>query len=157
MAREIERKFLVIGNAWRRLAPGVLFRQGYLNNDKNRTVRIRTMGNKAALTVKGPTVGIERAEFEYEIPFADCERMLDSLALRPLIEKTRYRIPYAGFIWEVDEFHGVNNGLIIAEIELPEADTPFEKPDWIGVEVSGDARYYNSSLISAPYSKWKNH
>lgn len=154
MAREIERKFLVKGNAWRNLAPGVLFRQGYLNDAKERTVRIRTMGDRAVLTVKGPNHGIERAEFEYEIPFADCSLMLDTLALRPLIEKTRYRIPFKGFVWEVDEFHGANDGLIVAEIELPSADTFFEKPDWVGEEVSGDVRYYNSSLISRPFSTW---
>lgn len=154
MAREIERKFLVIGNAWRQSASGVLFRQGYLNDAPERTVRVRTMGEQAVMTVKGRTVGIERAEFEYEIPFEDCERMLDTLALRPLIEKTRYRIPFKGFVWEVDEFHGENEGLVVAEIELPSADTAFEIPEWVGREVSGDARYFNSALISHPYKTW---
>lgn len=156
MAREIERKFLVTGQAWRTLGTGTPFRQGYLNDDKNRTVRLRTMGTRAVLTIKGPTVGIERPEFEYEIPLTDCEAMLESLALKPLIEKTRYRIPYRGFVWEVDEFHGVNEGLILAEIELPSAETAFEKPEWIGKEVSGDPRYFNSALITLPYTRWSD-
>lgn len=155
MGCEIERKFLVSGNAWRALATGVPYRQGYLATDRERTVRIRTVGDRGFITVKGPTTGISRTEYEYEIPFEDCSAMLDTLALHPLIEKTRYKIPFGGFIWEVDEFFGDNSGLILAEIELPAEDTPFDKPDWIGEEVSGDPRYFNSSLIRNPYSNWK--
>ena len=155
MAKEIERKFLVKGDAWRSLAEGVSYRQGYLNSQKERTVRIRTVGEKAYLTVKGPTRGVTRTEFEYEIPYEDCLAMLEELAEKPIIEKKRYRIPAGSYVWEVDEFFGVNEGLILAEIELPSEDTVFEKPDWIGEEVSGDPRYFNSSLVANPYSVWK--
>ncbi len=155
MAKEIERKFLVKGDAWRSLAEGVSYRQGYLNSQKERTVRIRTVGEKAYLTVKGPTRGVTRTEFEYEIPYEDCLAMLEELAEKPIIEKKRYRIPAGSYVWEVDEFFGVNEGLILAEIELPSEDAVFEKPDWIGEEVSGDPRYFNSSLVANPYSVWK--
>ena len=155
MAKEIERKFLVKGAAWRSLAEGVSYRQGYLNSQKERTVRIRTVGEKAYLTVKGPTRGVTRTEFEYEIPYEDCLAMLEELAEKPIIEKKRYRIPAGSYVWEVDEFFGVNEGLILAEIELPSEDAVFEKPDWIGEEVSGDPRYFNSSLVANPYSVWK--
>lgn len=155
MAKEIERKFLVKGNAWRGLAEGVHYRQGYLNSQKERTVRIRTVGDKAVITVKGLTIGCTRLEFEYQIPYADCESMLDNLAEKPLIDKTRYRIPMGKFVWEIDEFHAENDGLIIAEIELPDEDTPFDRPDWIGEEVSSDPRYYNSNLVAHPYSTWE--
>ena len=155
MAKEIERKFLVKGDAWRSLAEGVSYRQGYLNSQKERTVRIRTVGEKAYLTVKGPTRGVTRTEFEYEIPYEDCLAMLEELAEKPIIEKKRYRIPAGSYVWEVDEFFGVNEGLPFAEIELPSEDAVFEKPDWIGEEVSGDPRYFNSSLVANPYSVWK--
>lgn len=155
MAKEIERKFLVKGDAWRSLAEGVSYRQGYLNSQKERTVRIRTVGEKAYLTVKGPTRGVTRTEFEYEIPYEDCLAMLEELAEKPIIEKKRYRIPAGSYVWEVDEFFGVNEGLILAEIELPSEDAVFEKPDWIDEEVSGDPRYFNSSLVANPYSVWK--
>lgn len=155
MAKEIERKFLVRGDAWRALAEGVAYRQGYLNSQKERTVRIRTVGEKAFLTVKGPTRGVTRTEFEYEIPYDDCQAMLDELAEKPIIEKKRYRIPAGPYVWEVDEFFGVNAGLVLAEIELLSEDAVFEKPDWIGEEVSGDSRYFNSSLVANPYSDWK--
>ncbi len=155
MAREIERKFLVVGDEWRKGAVGTHYRQGYLNSVKERTVRIRTVGDKAVLTVKGLTVGCTRMEFEYSIPFEDCGRMLDELAEKPIIEKTRYKIDNGdGFTWEIDEFHGVNQGLIVAEIELPSEDAPFRKPDWIGEEVSSDPRYFNSNLVACPYTTW---
>lgn len=154
MGTEIERKFLVAGDAWRALAPGVAYRQGYLNSAKERTVRIRTVGERAYLTVKGPSVGATRAEYEYEIPPADCNAMLDTLAERPLIEKTRYKIPYGGLTWEVDEFFGDNAGLVVAEVELGSEGQAFEKPAWIGQEVTGDPRYFNSNLIKRPFTTW---
>ncbi len=154
MSTEIERKFLVKGDAWRRLAPGTDYRQGYLHAGKDRTVRIRTVGDQAFLTVKGPTVGLSRLEFEYPIPYEDCLTLLREVAIQPVIEKTRYKIPMGRFVWEVDEFHGVNEGLVVAEIELPSEDTPFEKPDWIGAEVSEDPRYYNAMLATHPFSTW---
>ena len=155
MAKEIERKFLVVGSAWRTLAQGTRYRQGYLNSDKARTVRIRTVGDQAFLTIKGPTIGVTRTEFEYPIPYDDCVTMLNDLAEQPVIDKIRYKIPVDGLIWEVDEFFGANEGLIVAEVELTSEDQAFEKPDWGGEEVSGDVRYYNSSLIKAPYKTWK--
>lgn len=154
MGKEIERKFLVKGDAWRSLAKGKHYRQGYLNSAKERTVRIRTIDDKAFLTVKGPTVGVTRLEFEYPISFEDCTTMLDQLAEKPIIEKTRYKIPMGMHVWEIDEFFGVNAGLIVAEIELESEDTPFEKPEWIGEEVSGDPRYFNSNLVKHPFTTW---
>ncbi len=154
MAKEIERKFLVVGDDWRRLAEGTMYRQGYLNSVKERTVRIRTVGDRAFLTVKGITVGSTRVEYEYEIPVADCNAMLDGLAEQPIIEKKRFRIPFGGLVWEIDEFFGENLGLIVAEVELTSEDQRFDKPAWIGEEVGHDPRYFNSNLIAHPYSKW---
>lgn len=154
MAKEIERKFLVKGDAWRRLAEGTLYRQGYLNSVKERTVRIRTVGERAFLTIKGITVGSTRVEYEYEIPVADCNAMLDGLAEQPIIEKKRYRIPFGGLVWEIDEFFGENLGLIVAEVELKSEDEVFARPDWLGDEVGHDPRYFNSNLIAHPFTKW---
>lgn len=154
MGKEIERKFLVIGNDWRALDQGTMYRQGYLNSAKERTVRVRTVGDKAFLTIKGITVGATRAEYEYEIPFADCNALLDNLAEKPLIEKKRYKIKQGAFVWEIDEFFGENQGLIVAEIELASEDQQFEKPHWVGEEVTGDPRYFNSNLIKHPFTKW---
>ncbi len=155
MAKEIERKFLVKGDEWCSMAEGTLYRQGYLNSVKERTVRIRTVGDKAFLTIKGITIGATRVEYEYEIPTAECNAMLDGLAEKPIIEKKRYKIKFAGLTWEVDEFFGENEGLIVAEVELTSEDQVFEKPEWVGEEVSSDPRYFNSNLIANPYSKWK--
>ena len=152
MAVEIERKFLVSGDQWR-TSQGTLYRQGYLNREKSRTVRVRIAGSKAFLTVKGINKGAVRAEFEYEIPLADAEALL-KICDGPLIEKTRHVIQHGGMTWEIDEFHGDNAGLILAEIELQDADQAFEKPDWLGREVTEDPRYYNSSLSLQPYSSW---
>ena len=146
MGKEIERKFLVKNDAWRSLAQGTMYRQGYLNTDKERTVRVRTVGDKAFLTIKGIPAGVTRAEYEYEIPFDDGNALLDTLAEKPLIEKKRYTIPFQGLVREVDEFFGDNRGLIVAEIELQSEDKQIPKPDWVGDEVSGDPRYFNSNL-----------
>lgn len=157
MGKEIERKFLVIGEAWRGLAQGTLYRQGYLNSAKERTVRVRTVGDKAFLTIKGLTVGASRVEYEYEIPFEDGNFLLDNLAEKPIIEKKRYRIPQGKFVWEIDEFFGENQGLIVAEIELESEDEAFDRPEWAGQEVTGDPRYFNSNLIRHPYTRWQNN
>ena len=154
MAKEIERKFLVVGDDWRALARGTRYRQGYLSTVKERTVRVRTIDNKGFLTVKGVTVGATRSEFEYEIPAADADEMLDDLCEKPIIEKNRYKIPLGGVTWEVDEFLGVNDGLIVAEVELQSEDQSFPKPDWIGEEVTDDPRYFNANLITRPFSTW---
>ena len=154
MAQEIERKFLVTGDAWRKLAKGAVYRQGYLSTVQERTVRVRTVGEKGYLTVKGLSVGAKRAEFEYEIPVTDADVMLDELCEQPLIEKTRYKIPFDGLIWEVDEFASDNEGLIVAEVELSDEDQEIRLPDWIGEEVTDDLRYYNANLIAHPYKSW---
>jgi adenylate cyclase len=154
MAVEIERKFLVQGEAWRSLAPGTRYRQGYLVLNAGKTVRVRVAGSQGYLTIKGPTVGLARAEFEYAIPLEDAMAMLDTLCEKPLIEKTRYRIPYAGMLWEVDEFAGENQGLIMAEVELATVDQAIALPPWIGPEVSQDMRYFNSYLVQHPFSQW---
>jgi len=153
MGQEIERKYLVQGSEWKSLASGTLFRQGYLNSAKERVVRVRTMGDRAALTVKGITVGATRLEFEYDIPLDDAAALLD-LCEQPIIEKTRYRIPLDGLVWEVDEFHGVNEGLTVAECELESEGQEVPCPEWVGQEVTGDPRYFNSNLIAHPYSTW---
>jgi len=154
MGVEIERKFLLLGDAWRRLGQPVLLRQGYLCSEPMRTVRVRIEGDQGRLTIKSKSTGATRGEWEYAIPLQEAEELLDRLCERPLVEKYRRRIDYAGFTWEVDEFLGENAGLVVAEIELPDEDTVYDKPDWIGQEVTGDKRYYNSSLIRSPYSTW---
>ncbi len=154
MAKEIERKFLLSGDEWRAGARGTSYRQGYLSTVKERTVRVRTVGDKGFLTVKGLTRGVERAEFEYEIPVADADAMLDTLCERPLIEKKRYRIEHGGLVWEIDEFFGENAGLLLAEVELEDERQRLDLPKWIGREVSGDPRYFNANLIKNPFTKW---
>ncbi|MEZ0388384.1 MAG: CYTH domain-containing protein [Verrucomicrobium sp.] len=153
MGVEIERKFLVKSDAWREGPTGTLYRQGYLSRDKDRTVRVRQAGAQGFLTIKGGRSGLSRSEFEYPIPLADAQEML-TLCLPPLIEKTRHLRTHQGFLWEIDEFHGENAGLIVAEIELPAEDTPFEKPAWVGADVSHDPRYFNSRLAEHPFSQW---
>ena len=153
MAREIERKFLVTGNAWRS-GEHSEYRQGYLTTDKERTVRVRIAGDRAYLTIKGVTRIATRSEYEYEIPVDDAAELLDQLCLRPLIEKRRYIVEHDGMTWEVDEFFGDNEGLVVAEIELEEERQSFSKPDWVGDEVTSDPRYYNANLVSKPYRSW---
>jgi CYTH domain-containing protein len=154
MSREIERKYLVVGDAWRFLGTATEIRQGYLSTVKERTVRVRVVGDAAYLTIKGITRGATRAEFEYPIPVSDADEMLDELCERPLIEKTRHVVVSAGMVWEIDEFAGVNDGLTIAEVELEHEDQPFEIPDWVGDEVTADPRYFNANLIAHPFSQW---
>lgn len=154
MAIEIERKFLVIGEAWRTLTSGLRYCQGYLCRDPARTVRIRVAGERGYLTIKGATQGITRAEFEYPIPVAEAEALLQ-LCDRPLIEKIRYRISHGELVWEIDEFLGENQGLIVAEVELRSPEQTFAKPDWIGAEVSDNPRYFNAALVANPYSQWQ--
>ncbi len=154
MGKEIERKFLVKGEAWKALAAGTVYRQGYLSTVKERTVRVRTVGEKGFLTIKGVTTGVTRAEFEYEVPAADANAMLDGLCEKPLVEKTRYRIPLDGYTWEVDEFHGDNDGLVVAEVELKSADEKPPLPEWVGEDVSSDPRYFNSNLVKKPFKTW---
>ena len=153
MGQEIERKFLVIGDAWR-TDNGIHIRQGYLHSNVNGTVRVRTKGKRAYLTVKGGLIGITRMEFEYEIPLEDANDILDKLCQKPLIEKIRHEIHMDGFTWEIDEFLGENVGLVVAEIELEDEHQEFPRPDWLGKEVSQDARYLNANLVKNPFLKW---
>lgn len=154
MAIEIERKFLVKGNEWRCLGFGKVYRQGYIYTHNQTTVRVRIVGNQGYLTIKGKAIGIGRDEFEYLIPLTDAQEMLEKLCDRPLIEKTRYKIPQGDLVWEVDEFIGENQGLIIAEVELTDEDQKVELPNWIDQEVTGDQRYYNANLVRNPYQNW---
>ncbi|MCM3876374.1 MAG: CYTH domain-containing protein [Thermoanaerobaculia bacterium] len=154
MAQEIERKFLVAGASWKDGATGTLVRQGYLSSVKERTVRVRVAGGKAFLTIKGVNRGVTRTEFEYRIPVDEAAAMLDALCERPLIEKTRWVVPFEGFTWEVDEFHGENAGLVVAEVELPTAGTTPALPPWVREEVTSDPRYYNANLAKKPFTAW---
>lgn len=153
MGSESEKKFLLKSD-FPKPDGGHHIRQGYLNRAKERTVRVRTMDDTAFLTIKGPPVEGTNPEFEYAIPPADANLMLDSLCEKPLIEKTRYRIEHEGFTWEVDTFHGENEGLVFAEIELDHPDQDFDKPSWIGEGVTGDKRYFNSRLSETPFREW---
>ncbi|MDZ7753626.1 MAG: CYTH domain-containing protein [Gammaproteobacteria bacterium] len=153
MSKEIERKFLVIEDSWR-TNEGIPYRQGYLSTDRHRTVRVRIAGSDAWLTVKGITRGATRAEYEYPIPVDDAREMLDTLCHQPLVEKTRYRVDFGGLTWEVDEFEGANAGLVVAEVELEREDQPFERPPWLGQEVTHDPKYFNANLVEKPYTRW---
>jgi CYTH domain-containing protein len=152
MATEIERKFQVTGDLWRDGTPGVRIAQGYLSQDPDRTVRVRIAEERAWLTIKGRCEGITRAEFEYAIPLDEARALLD-LCLPSVIDKTRYRIPFCGHLWEIDVFHGDNEGLVIAEVELADASISPTLPPWVGLEVSSDSRYFNSSLAVMPYAQ----
>ena len=151
---EIERKFLVASAGYRQSAHSSRIRQGFLSTDKEHVVRIRVTGRMAFLTVKGLASGPSRPEFEYKIPVADADYLLEHLCEKPLIVKNRFRTEFEGFTWEVDEFHGENEGLVVAEIELEYEGQQFPLPEWIGSEVTGDPRYYNSSLVKHPYKDW---
>jgi adenylate cyclase len=156
MKTEIERKFLVSGSGWRGRDRGVRLRQGYLSLTKERSVRVRLAGDKAFLTIKGESKGAVRPEYEYEIPPRDAADMLDYLCVRPLIEKTRYRIDEGGHTWEVDDFSGDNAGLVVAEVELAHEDQEVSLPDWIGPEVTDRPRYLNVNLVQHPYCDWSD-
>ena len=153
MGTEIERKFLLLPGRWQPTGDGARLRQGYLSTE-GATVRVRSDGARGWLTIKGPRTGISRGEFEYEIPLADAHQLLDTLCRRPLIEKVRHTFDHAGHTWEVDVFEGENAGLVVAEIELEREDETFARPDWLGEEVSEDARYTNSRLGQNPYQTW---
>lgn len=152
MGIEIERKFLVTGTAWKS-DTGIEYRQGYLNREPTRTVRVRIAGEEGWLAIKGLNDGPTRPEFEYPIPLGDAKQLLE-LCEQPIIEKIRHLVTFDGKTWEVDEFLGDNAGLVVAEIELSSADEEFASPDWLGEEVTDDARYFNSSLSKNPYRDW---
>jgi len=154
VAREIERKFLVVDDAWKTGLSGLLCRQGYLAAGERVTVRVRLIGDKGYLTIKGKSKGAARDEFEYPIPAEDARGMLETLVTCGIIEKIRYSLCVHGMHWDVDEFLGANTGLVLAEVELDHEDQEVTLPDWAGEEVTGDVRYYNSSLARQPYSMW---
>ena len=154
MAIEIERKFLVRGNGWQNQAVGQVYRQGYMYTEDGVTLRARVVGDKGYLTIKGPAFGHSRAEYEYEIPCKDAEKMLNSLCSSSLIQKVRYHVYYGKSVWEIDEFVGDNKGLIVAEVELDDENQTIELPEWIGEEVSHDHRYSNSNLSKNPWKNW---
>ncbi len=154
MSVEIERKFLVRGSEWRALGQGVAIRQGYLSPHPDRVVRVRIEGETATLTIKGRTRGITRSEWEYVIPLAEADQLLNDLCERPLIEKMRTHITHEGMVWEVDEFFGDNLGLVVAEIELESEEQAFSQPDWVAEEVTDDVRYFNANLLLHPYTAW---
>lgn len=155
MAIEIERKFLVSSIPWKEVNSSSLIKQGYLMHDTQKVIRIRQKDDDFFITIKGNTEGISRLEFEYIIPEEDARDMLKYLCGPSVIEKTRHYIKYEDHMWEVDEFHNKNKGLIIAEIELKSEDEKFQRPEWVGDEVSHDSRYYNMNLMTNPYENWK--
>jgi adenylate cyclase len=157
MPVEIERKFLVDGDAWR---SGVrrreLFRQGYLAGSAACSVRVRVAGDRAWLGLKGRVQGATRLEYEYEIPLHEGNEILDALCAEGRLEKWRHWVPYAGHEWEVDEFLGANAGLVVAELELDDEAEAFARPSWLGAEVTHDIRYFNSHLASRPWTQWRD-
>ena len=156
MAHEIERKFLVTDESWRaEVRAEKRYRQGYMGASERASIRVRLSGDQAHLNIKSATLDVFRHEYEYAIPPAEAEEMLDLLCEKPLIEKTRYFIDRGGHTWEVDVFEGENAGLVVAELELDHADEPFERPPWLGEEVSDDPRYYNVCLVNHPYKDWE--
>lgn len=155
MAIEIERKFLLKNDLWRDEADqGTRYSQGYLVGSKFASVRVRIQGERAFINIKSATIDITRQEYEYEIPLDEAHEMLETLCEKPLIDKTRYRLHDGNHEWEIDVFAGDNAGLVVAEIELTDIDESFEKPDWLGEEVSDDVRYYNVNLVKHPYKDW---
>jgi adenylate cyclase len=155
MKYEIERKFLVKKDLWNRLEKpdGHFYRQGYISAEPEKTIRVRVADGKAFLTFKGISVGAKRLEYEYEIPVCDANEMLNEFT-SVTIAKVRYVVMFGNKRWEVDVFEGDNEGLIVAELELEEEDEVFDLPEWVEVEVTGDARYYNSSLAGKPFKSW---
>ncbi|WP_207422952.1 CYTH domain-containing protein [Desertivirga brevis] len=158
MKFEIERKYLLNKDKWANFEKprGEFYRQGYILKDPAKTVRVRLTDSNAYITIKGSVEGISRLEYEYEIPLADAIELLDNFCSSEL-SKTRYKIPFDGKIWEVDEFYGDNEGLILAEIELASEDEVYSLPDWITIDVTGDTRYYNSRLTDYPFKDWKEN
>lgn len=156
MPVEIERKFLLGDVSVLVGREGTYFRQGYIATADSTTVRVRIAGDLAFLTVKGPTVGMSRPEYEYEIPVRDAEEMLGNLCRQPTLEKRRYLVEFEGLTWEVDEFLGENKGLHVAEVELKDEEQHVPLPAWVGEEVTGQAEYYNSRLAAKPFSRWGN-
>lgn len=155
MATEIERKFLIVNDNWRKnINTSIHMIQGYMGSNEKCSIRIRVNGETANLNIKSKTIGIQRSEYDYPIPMDEAREMLESLCDKPLIEKTRYLVQHDRHQWEIDVFEGANEGLIVAELELESANESFTKPDWAGEDVSEDPRYYNICLVTNPYKNW---
>lgn len=155
MAIEIEHKFLLANEDWRKhIDKSVSYSQGYLSSQPTSSIRVRISANLAWLNIKSATIGSQRHEYEYPIPLTDAQEILNNLCKKPLIEKVRHFVTHDGNLWEIDEFAGDNQGLIVAEIELSENGQSFAKPGWVGLEVTEDLRYYNNNLAVHPYSEW---
>ena len=155
MATEIERKFLILNQDWQEHTSSELhIVQAYLATNEFSSTRIRIQDDKANINIKSATLGISRTEFEYAIPVIDAQLIIDELCVKPVIEKTRYMVKHIQHTWEIDVFSGDNEGLIVAEIELSSPDEAFQKPSWLGEEVSHDKRYYNVCLVNFPYKNW---
>lgn len=155
MAKEIERKFLIDINKLPKLENGISIKQGYIKTQDKTVVRTRIKNDKAFLTIKSKNKGMIRSEYEYEIPLNDANEMLNNLYSKPIIDKIRYEIKYKNHLWEIDVFHGENDGLIVAEVELENEDENVELPNWIVKEVTNNPKYYNSNLLDNPFSNWK--
>jgi adenylate cyclase len=157
MATEIERKFLVTSEDWQSQATDhKVMMQGYFGTGEKASVRVRISGDSANINIKSATLEMVRREYEIPIPLADAREMIEHLCQKPIIRKTRYYIPFGQHVWEVDVFEGDNEGLVVAEIELTDPDEQFDRPDWIGEEVSLDHRYYNVCLVKNPYKNWRS-
>ncbi len=155
MGTEIERKFLLRDASWRNaISNSTHIIQGYLANTDRGSIRVRLENDSASLNLKSMTLGVTRSEFDYPIPATEASVILETLCMRPLIEKTRHHVEFGGCTWEIDEFRGDNAGLVVAELELAHADQPFTAPPWLGEEVSDDPRYYNVCLVEHPYCDW---
>jgi adenylate cyclase len=155
MGTEIERKYLLVNDNWRKSADeGIYMVQGYMGSNEKSSIRIRIHGDTANLNIKSKTIGIQRSEFDYPIPVDEAKEILESLCDRPFVEKTRFHVMFKGHEWEIDVFAGDNDGLVVAELELSSVDEDFALPDWLGDDVSDDPRYYNVCLVTHPYKDW---
>ena len=155
MAIEIEHKFLLANNRWRsKVIRSTRYKQGYLASNSSVSIRIRISDTEAWINIKQAVIGNQRDEYEYTIPLSEAEEIINNLCQKPLIDKTRHLVPYQQHTWEIDEFYGDNHGLIVAEIELSANDEVFEKPDWLGKEVTLEHKYYNNQLAKKPFLSW---
>ena len=156
MAKEIERKYLVLNDSYKAYSTVTYIQQGYISTKKERVVRVRIKDDKGYITIKGENNGAVRLEYEYPIPVTEAKEIIENLCQKPIIEKRRYNFRTAdGHLWEIDEFFGENEGLVVAEIEIEREDEEYEIPEWVGEEVTSDMRYYNSNLMQNPYKNWK--
>ena len=156
MAIEIEKKFLLLSDDWKKaVTDSRIIQQGYFGPAGKASIRVRISGDEANINIKSATLDIVRKEFEIPVPLEDAREMITNLCQQPVIKKTRYYVPVGVHVWEVDVFEGDNEGLVVAEIELSSVDEEFDKPEWLGEEVSNDKRYYNVCLVENPFKNWR--